>query len=148
MTTGVRVCEDSSESVCVCMTTGVRVCEDRKCDEFEKMLDDDVTLRHFTDWMDKVVETFVIKPTKSHPDKIINSTRKFLLTWSTFTSKVIRDLTIGSAPSFGSFHILHLMLEQYLLHKTDLIQLEARMNATLAMIREDCCQGRHPYVES
>ncbi|XP_063956699.1 transcription factor RFX4-like [Lytechinus pictus] len=111
-----------------------------ECDEFEKMLDDDVILGHFTDWMDKVVETFVIKPTKNHPEKIIDSTRKFLLTWSTFTSKVIRDLTIGSAPSFGSFHILHLMLEQYLLHKTDLIQFEARMNATLATLREDCCQ--------
>lgn len=37
---------------------------------------------------------------------------EFMLRWTIFTSLVIRDLTLRSAPSFGSFNLLHLMLDE------------------------------------
>eukprot|EP00057_Strongylocentrotus_purpuratus_P018571 XP_011673045.1 PREDICTED: transcription factor RFX4-like [Strongylocentrotus purpuratus] len=110
------------------------------CEDFEKILEDDVTLGRFTDWLDKLTKTFIVEPSNNQSNRVCKLTRKFLLTWSTFTSKVIRDLTIGSAPSFGSFHILQLMLEQYILYRIDLIMSDARMNATLSILRRDSCQ--------
>ena len=42
--------------------------------------------------------------------------RQFLLKWSFYTSMVIRDLTLRSAASFGSFHLLRLLFDEYVFH--------------------------------
>lgn len=40
---------------------------------------------------------------------------EFVLVWASATSMLMRDLTLGGAKSFGSAHVLHMMLNEYLL---------------------------------
>ena len=40
--------------------------------------------------------------------------RQFLLKWSFYSSMVIRDLTLRSAASFGSFHLIRLLYDEYM----------------------------------
>ena len=42
--------------------------------------------------------------------------RKFLARWTYYTSIVFRDLTLRSAPSFGAFHLLRLLFDEYILY--------------------------------
>jgi hypothetical protein len=37
-----------------------------------------------------------------------------LLKWSFYSSMVIRDLTLRSAASFGSFHLIRLLYDEYM----------------------------------
>ncbi|XP_071505092.1 transcription factor RFX4-like [Diadema antillarum] len=111
------------------------------CDDFEKVLDDDVTLEKLIGWLDRLLDTYVTKPGSNLSDNAANLTRKFLLTWSIMSTKVMRDLTLNSAPSFGSFHVLHLVLEEYLLYKSDLILAEWRVNMSLRHLQGAPVEG-------
>ena len=42
--------------------------------------------------------------------------RQFLLKWSFYTSMVIRDLTLRSAASFGSFHLIRLLFDEFVFY--------------------------------
>jgi hypothetical protein len=52
--------------------------------------------------------------------------RWFLLRWSMYSSLVIRDLTLRSAPSFGSFHLMRLLYDEYLLYLVEQIDTQVR----------------------
>ncbi|CAH2207483.1 jg19546, partial [Pararge aegeria aegeria] len=39
--------------------------------------------------------------------------RRLLLDWSFYSSLVIRELTLRSAASFGSFHLIRLLYDEY-----------------------------------
>jgi hypothetical protein len=41
--------------------------------------------------------------------------RLFTQRWCLYSSLVVRDLTLRSAPSFGSVHLVRLMLDEFLL---------------------------------
>lgn len=47
-------------------------------------------------------------------DKFKKMSRQFLLKWSFVSSSIVRDLTLRSASTFGSFHLIRLLLDEYL----------------------------------
>ena len=53
---------------------------------------------------------------KSHQGStnFAKAARQFLLKWSFYSSMVIRDLTLRSAASFGSFHLIRLLYDEYM----------------------------------
>ncbi|XP_033637529.1 transcription factor RFX4-like [Asterias rubens] len=55
--------------------------------------------------------------------------RNFLLQWSYVCNLLIRDQTLRSATSFGSFHLLHLLYEEYLLYMVDVQQNQKKERA-------------------
>ncbi|TSK18044.1 MHC class II regulatory factor RFX1 [Bagarius yarrelli] len=70
------------------------------------------SLEQWAAWLDSVV-THVLKPYTSSPS-FAKAAKLFLLKWGFYSSMVIRDLTLRSAASFGSFHLIRLLYDEYM----------------------------------
>uniref|UniRef100_A0A6I8MXS0 RFX-type winged-helix domain-containing protein n=1 Tax=Ornithorhynchus anatinus TaxID=9258 RepID=A0A6I8MXS0_ORNAN len=80
--------------------------------DFKVTLQQQNSLEQWASWLDCVVSQ-VLKPyqgTSSFP----KAAKLFLLKWSFYSSLVIRDLTLRSAASFGSFHLIRLLCDEYM----------------------------------
>ena len=80
--------------------------------DFKKILQQQTSLEQWAEWLDGVVGT-VLQPHEGHPG-YPRAARQFLLKWSFYSSMVIRDLTLRSAASFGSFHLIRLLYDEYM----------------------------------
>ncbi|PAA57293.1 hypothetical protein BOX15_Mlig005903g1 [Macrostomum lignano] len=82
--------------------------------DFKRLLRDGSSLEQWADWLESAV-TSALAP---HEDTelLARAARHLLLKWSLYASLVIRDLTLRSAASFGSFHLLRLLHDEYLFY--------------------------------
>uniref|UniRef100_A0A8C2ZJ29 Regulatory factor X1 n=1 Tax=Cyclopterus lumpus TaxID=8103 RepID=A0A8C2ZJ29_CYCLU len=55
-----------------------------------------------------------LKPYEHNSVALPKAAKVFLLNWSFYSSMVIRDLTLRSAASFGSFHLIRLLYDEYM----------------------------------
>ncbi|XP_033645716.1 DNA-binding protein RFX6-like, partial [Asterias rubens] len=79
--------------------------------EFESLLSKQAPLEAFVEWIDSLIDRFVLKDDKL--SEYSDRSASFMLKWTFFTSKIVRDLTLKSAVSFGSLHVVHMMLTEY-----------------------------------
>ncbi|GAU88380.1 hypothetical protein RvY_01089 [Ramazzottius varieornatus] len=70
-------------------------------------------------WVDEMSEAALAKGT---------SGQQLCQIWSYFSSLIIRELTLRSAPAFGSFHLVRLLLDDYLVLAVE--QRSARLSST------------------
>lgn len=82
--------------------------------DFKKTLQHQTSLEQWAEWLEDVVNT-ALKSHESSPD-LPRAARQFLLKWSFYSSMVIRDLTLRSAASFGSFHLIRLLYDEYMFY--------------------------------
>ncbi|XP_057177381.1 transcription factor RFX3 isoform X2 [Triplophysa rosa] len=82
--------------------------------DFKATLQQQSSLEQWAAWLDNVV-TQVLKPYEDQPS-LPKAARQFLLKWSFYSSMVIRDLTLRSAASFGSFHLIRLLYDEYMFY--------------------------------
>lgn len=61
--------------------------------------------------------------------------QQFLLMWSCFGTRVIRDMTLHSAPSFGSFHLIHLMFDDYVLYLLESLHCQEKANELMRAMK-------------
>ncbi|KAG5851261.1 hypothetical protein ANANG_G00091190 [Anguilla anguilla] len=61
---------------------------------------------------------------------------KFLLKWSFYSSMVIRDLTLRSAASFGSFHLIRLLYDEYMFYLVEHRVAQATGETPIAVMGE------------
>ncbi|GFG33837.1 hypothetical protein Cfor_11041, partial [Coptotermes formosanus] len=80
--------------------------------DFKVTLQQQNSLEQWAAWLKGVV-TQVLKPYEGKPN-FAKAARQFLLKWSFYSSMVIRDLTLRSAASFGSFHLIRLLYDEYM----------------------------------
>ncbi|XP_046455076.1 DNA-binding protein RFX2-like isoform X8 [Daphnia pulex] len=84
--------------------------------DFKVTLHNQATLEQWVQWLERVVDR-VIKPFESgSTQEFVRVARQFLLKWSFYSSMVIRDLTLRSAASFGSFHLIRLLYDEYIFY--------------------------------
>lgn len=57
-------------------------------------------------------------PARAHPE-YQHKSKEFILKWSYYSSMVMRDLTLRSAQTFGSFHLIRLLLDELVTHIID-----------------------------
>ncbi|KPJ01640.1 Transcription factor RFX3 [Papilio xuthus] len=69
------------------------------------------TLEQWADWLDGCVRN-ALAVHERRPD-YVSRARRLLLDWSFYSSLVIRELTLRSAASFGSFHLIRLLYDEY-----------------------------------
>ncbi|UYV67710.1 RFX3 [Cordylochernes scorpioides] len=81
--------------------------------QFKDSLREKKSFEQWADWLERVVN-LVISPYNT--GDIQHAARTFLLRWSFYCSLVIRDLTLRSAASFGSFHLLRLLFDEYMFY--------------------------------
>lgn len=74
------------------------------------------TLKQWASWLQRTMATALYG--SANPSK---EARRFLTRWSFYSSIVIRDLTLRSAQSFGSFHLLRLLYDEYIIYLVELI---------------------------
>ena len=79
--------------------------------DFKQTLQRKTSLEDWSVWLDNVV-THALKAFEGA--EFSEAARQFLLKWSFYSSMVIRDLTLRSAASFGSFHLIRLLFDEYM----------------------------------
>ncbi|KAJ3288699.1 DNA-binding protein rfx2 [Borealophlyctis nickersoniae] len=97
------------------------VCECRKTDimqimeiDFRQLLQHGSKLDTWTNWLETVVNRFL--DVSLDPQRYVYVARQFLLKWAFYSSLAMRDLTLRSAVSFGSFHLLRLLFDEYIFY--------------------------------
>uniref|UniRef100_A0A8C6KFY4 DNA-binding protein RFX6 n=1 Tax=Nothobranchius furzeri TaxID=105023 RepID=A0A8C6KFY4_NOTFU len=83
--------------------------------ELKELLRKNATVESFIEWLDSVVEHKVIKPGKQSGRPLKKRAQDFLLRWSFFGARVMHNLTLNNASSFGSFHLIRMLLDEYIL---------------------------------
>ncbi|XP_025100046.1 transcription factor RFX4-like [Pomacea canaliculata] len=111
------------------------------CSEFERLLEEQAPIESYIEWLDIMVDRCVVKPSSSRPRSLRRIARQFLLMWSCFGTRVIRDMTLHSAPSFGSFHLLHLMFDDYVLYRIEALHSQERALEFMRIVRGEDLPG-------
>nr|XP_043904644.1 DNA-binding protein RFX6 [Solea senegalensis] len=83
--------------------------------ELKELLRKNATVESFIEWLDSVLEHKVIKPGKQSGRTVKKRAQDFLLRWSFFGARVMHSLTLNNASSFGSFHLIRMLLDEYIL---------------------------------
>ncbi|KAH0622250.1 hypothetical protein JD844_024389 [Phrynosoma platyrhinos] len=83
--------------------------------ELKDLLKKNGTVESFIEWLDTVVEQRVIKASKQNGRSLKKRAQDFLLKWSFFGARVMHNLTLNNASSFGSFHLIRMLLDEYIL---------------------------------
>ncbi|XP_063982445.1 transcription factor RFX3 isoform X8 [Diachasmimorpha longicaudata] len=102
--------QEQASWVCQCDYTVVQRLEA----DFKMTLQQQNSLEQWAVWLKSVV-TQVLKPYEGKTT-FAKAARQFLLKWSFYSSMVIRDLTLRSAASFGSFHLIRLLYDEYMFY--------------------------------
>lgn len=85
-------------------------------------LSSSVPLSQWSLWLDSLLDQLVSHASTnldtpiSDPEAIY---RDVLIKWTLFSQLFIRDLTLRSAPSFGSFHLFNLLCQEYIMHSIE-----------------------------
>ncbi|XP_078090995.1 MHC class II regulatory factor RFX1-like isoform X2 [Mustelus asterias] len=119
-------------------------CEDgvvqRLEQDFKVTLQQQNSLEQWASWLDSVV-TQVLKPYHGSPS-FPKAAKQFLLKWSFYSSMVIRDLTLRSAASFGSFHLIRLLYDEYMYYLIEHRVAQAKGETPIAVMGEFADLGR------
>ncbi|XP_062892092.1 MHC class II regulatory factor RFX1-like isoform X2 [Mobula hypostoma] len=119
-------------------------CEDgvvqRLEQDFKMTLQQQNSLEQWASWLDGVV-TQVLKPYHGCPS-FPKAAKQFLLKWSFYSSMVIRDLTLRSAASFGSFHLIRLLYDEYMYYLIEHRVAQAKGETPIAVMGEFADLGR------
>lgn len=102
--------QEQASWVCGCDMNTVNKLEE----SFKSTLQQQASLETWASWLENVVES-VLAPHLDKPD-FTQSARQFLLRWSFYSSMIIRDLTLRSAASFGSFHLIRLLYDEFMFY--------------------------------
>ncbi|NXK89411.1 RFX2 protein, partial [Formicarius rufipectus] len=105
-----NVQQEQASWVCQCEEGMVQKLEQ----DFKFTLQQQSSLDQWASWLNNVV-TLVLKHHEGSPS-FPKAARQFLLKWSFYSSMVIRDLTLRSAASFGSFHLIRLLYDEYMFY--------------------------------
>ncbi|KFM57108.1 MHC class II regulatory factor RFX1, partial [Stegodyphus mimosarum] len=102
--------QEQASWVCQCDESTVHRLEQ----DFKMTLQQQNSLEQWAQWLEGVVD-LVLQPYEGKSD-FPKAARQFLLKWSFYSSMVIRDLTLRSAASFGSFHLIRLLYDEYMFY--------------------------------
>ncbi|KAM4857679.1 DNA-binding protein RFX2 isoform X2 [Urocitellus parryii] len=116
--------------VCQCEESLVQRLEQ----DFKLTLQQQSSLDQWASWLDNVV-TQVLKQHVGSPS-FPKAARQFLLKWSFYSSMVIRDLTLRSAASFGSFHLIRLLYDEYMFYLVEHRVAQATGETPIAVMGE------------
>uniref|UniRef100_G3Q5E4 Regulatory factor X, 1a (influences HLA class II expression) n=1 Tax=Gasterosteus aculeatus aculeatus TaxID=481459 RepID=G3Q5E4_GASAC len=121
-------------------------CEDRVVQrleqDFKLTLQQQNSLEQWAAWLDGVVSQ-VLKPYQQSP-AFPKAAKLFLLKWSFYSSMVIRDLTLRSAASFGSFHLIRLLYDEYMYYLIEHRVAQAKGETPIAVMGE-VPKRNHPF---
>ncbi|TMW51653.1 hypothetical protein DOY81_003303, partial [Sarcophaga bullata] len=114
--------------VCQCEPAIVQRLEN----DFKSALQQQSSLEQWAAWLQVVVDS-ALQDYFGKPG-YAKAARQFLLKWSFYSSLIIRDLTLRSASSFGSFHLIRLLYDEYIFYLVEHKIAEAHQKTAIAVI--------------
>ncbi|KAJ8001522.1 hypothetical protein DPEC_G00170360 [Dallia pectoralis] len=129
--------KEQASWVCRCEDAVVQRLEQ----DFKQTLQQHNSLEQWATWLDAVVSQ-VLKPYQHSPESFPKAAKLFLLRWSFYSSMVIRDLTLRSAASFGSFHLIRLLYDEYMYYLVEHRVAQAKGETPIAVMGEFASVGR------
>lgn len=122
--------QEQASWVCQCDMAMVERLEN----DFKVALQQQNSLEQWAAWLRMVVDSAL----DEHFGKrnFVKAARQFLLKWSFYSSMVIRDLTLRSAASFGSFHLIRLLYDEYMFFIVEHKVAQATQIAPIAVMTE------------
>ncbi|XP_053907730.1 LOW QUALITY PROTEIN: MHC class II regulatory factor RFX1 [Cuculus canorus] len=102
--------------------------------DFKATLQQQRSLEQWAAWLDAVVAR-ALRPHRGSAS-LPRAAKLFLLKWSFYSSMVIRDLTLRSAASFGSFHLIRLLYDEYMYYLVEQRVAQARGQSPIAVMGE------------
>ncbi len=123
--------QEQASWVCQCDTSTVQRLEN----EFKAALQQQHSLEQWATWLRSVVDQTL----QEYRGKasFVKAARQFLLKWSFYSSMVIRDLTLRSAASFGSFHLIRLLYDEYMFYILERKVAEETNTQPIAVMLDD-----------
>ncbi|XP_065372315.1 DNA-binding protein RFX2-like [Calliphora vicina] len=120
--------QEQAAWVCQCDPALVQRLEN----DFKTTLQQQSSLEQWASWLQLVADSALqeYRGKSCYP----KAARQFLLKWSFYSSLVIRDLTLRSAPSFGSFHLIRLLYDEYMFYVVENKIAEAQEKTAIAVI--------------
>ncbi|XP_071953810.1 DNA-binding protein RFX2-like isoform X2 [Antedon mediterranea] len=134
--------QEQASWVCQCEDQMVQRLEQ----DFKNTLQQQNSLEQWAAWLESVV-TQVLKPHENSPN-FAKAARQFLLKWSFYSSMVIRDLTLRSAASFGSFHLIRLLYDEYMFYLIEHRVASATGETPIAVMDKVDSRGVKKYSSS
>uniref|UniRef100_A0AAZ3R1Y6 RFX-type winged-helix domain-containing protein n=1 Tax=Oncorhynchus tshawytscha TaxID=74940 RepID=A0AAZ3R1Y6_ONCTS len=123
--------QEQASWVCGCEDAVIQRLEQ----DFKQTLQQHNSLEQWAAWLDGVVSQ-VLKPYPHSPAAFPQAAKLFLLRWSFYSSMVIRDLTLRSAASFGSFHLIRLLYDEYMYYLVEHRVAQAKGETPIAVMGE------------
>lgn len=114
---------------------------------FRDNLQHQKSLEEWAEWMEAVVDNILAKYHDKPLTTVGEVAKQFLLNWSFYSSMVIRDLTLRSAQSFGSFHLIRLLFDEYMLYLVEQRLAKAANRPTVSIMAQagqDFCVMEEP----
>eukprot|EP00731_Ephydatia_muelleri_P018936 Em0011g976a len=128
--------QEQASWVCECDESLVEKLEH----DFKTALQQQKSLEQWAHWLEEVVDT-ILRPFIGGPD-FAKAAKQFLLKWSFYSSMVIRDLTLRSAASFGSFHLIRLLYDEYMFFLIEHKVADAMGKTTIDIMTESMQHSR------
>ncbi|XP_072332012.1 DNA-binding protein RFX8-like [Scyliorhinus torazame] len=85
-------------------------------DSLLALLDTAADIRAYFQCVSTLVHLFVFQPSNFRGEEFIQLAANFQLRWNYFLSAISRALTLSNAESFGSWHLVNLLISEYLTH--------------------------------
>ena len=85
---------------------------------FRAYLQDGVSLHVWSTWIENITDQ-CINGEQLMGASLEEACSTVILRWTFYSSMIMRDLTLRSAASFGSFHLLNLLFNEYLLYSVE-----------------------------
>lgn len=83
--------------------------------DFVELLREQAPLESYVEWLDRLVETKIIRPCEGTSDDFKSRAQEFLLRWSFLGARLMHNLTLNASTHFGSFHLIRMLLDEYML---------------------------------
>ncbi|XP_011194978.2 DNA-binding protein RFX2 [Zeugodacus cucurbitae] len=129
--------QEQAAWVCQCEPAVVQRLEN----DFKSALQQQSSLEQWASWLQLVVDS-ALQEYRGKPS-YAKAARQFLLKWSFYSSMVIRDLTLRSASSFGSFHLIRLLYDEYMFYLVEHKIAEAQQKTAIEVI----CDRMHKDID-
>ncbi|KHJ93597.1 hypothetical protein OESDEN_06489 [Oesophagostomum dentatum] len=103
---------------------------------FKENLQKMAPMEEWAEWLESIVDQILAKYHDKPVQVISEVGKQFLLNWSCYTSMLIRDLTLRSAGSFGSFHLIRLLTDEYMVYLVESRIAKAANRAMITVISQ------------
>ncbi|KAL0267710.1 UNVERIFIED_CONTAM: hypothetical protein PYX00_009902 [Menopon gallinae] len=93
-------------------------------ENFQDLIERKATIEDFTEKVENTVHFCVVEMSQKKRVPLRRVAKTFILLWHAVGSLISRDMTIHSAVSFGSFHLIQTMFDEYIHYLVEILHSE------------------------